>query len=44
MAVILTKNLQKDLVEATVQVVDKHLSNYNLFVKKHPRETDSALG
>ena len=32
---------QKDLIEATVQVVDKHLSHYNLFVKKHPRETDS---
>jgi len=32
---------QKDLIETTVQVIDKYLSNYNLFIKKHPRETDS---
>ncbi|MDC0509316.1 hypothetical protein OAO31_03375 [Gammaproteobacteria bacterium] len=32
---------QKDLVEATVKVIDQQTINYNLFIKKHPRETDS---
>lgn len=32
---------QKDLVEITAQVIQDQIPNYNLFVKKHPRETNS---
>ena len=32
---------QRDLVETTAQVIQDQIPNYNLFVKKHPRETNS---
>ena len=32
---------QKYLIEATCQVIHEQLNNYNLFVKKHPREKNS---
>ena len=32
---------QRHLVETTVQVIQDQIPNYNMFVKKHPREIDS---
>ncbi len=32
---------QRQLVETTVQVIQDQIPNYNMFVKKHPREIDS---
>lgn len=31
----------RDLIETTVQVIQDQIPNYNLLVKKHPRETNS---
>tara|TARA_A100000164_G_scaffold364167_1_gene382121 strand:+ start:1271 stop:2584 length:1314 start_codon:yes stop_codon:yes gene_type:complete len=31
----------KDLVENTIKVIRKNIPNYNLLIKKHPRELDS---
>jgi len=35
------QDAQRDLVESTAQVIQDNIHNYNLFVKKHPREIDS---